>query len=79
MDPQRRGPWVLERAGLDQLIDRLRQEGYRTLGPTVQGDAVVYDEIESQADLPIGKTDEQEGGTYRLRDRDDDRPRHGLR
>jgi formate hydrogenlyase subunit 6/NADH:ubiquinone oxidoreductase subunit I len=31
----------------------------------------VYDALESAADLPVGWTDEQEGGTYRLKKRDD--------
>jgi sulfhydrogenase subunit beta (sulfur reductase) len=42
------------------------------IGPTIRSDAIVYDEIESTADLPAGWTDEQEGGTYRLRRRDDE-------
>ena len=41
------------------------------IGPTVRDQAIVYDEIASTADLPEGWTDEQEGGTYRLRRRED--------
>lgn len=43
----------------------------RVIGPTVVGGAIVYDEIDTVRDLPAGVTDEQDGGHYRLRDRDD--------
>ncbi len=42
------------------------------MGPTIKDDAIVYDEIESVNDLPIGWTDEQSPGVYRLRKRNDD-------
>ena len=42
------------------------------IGPTVRDGAILYEEISSAADLPEGITDEQEGGTYRLHERDDD-------
>ncbi|MFA5891104.1 MAG: 4Fe-4S dicluster domain-containing protein [Actinomycetota bacterium] len=64
-------PAVLERAGLDALIAALRAAEYVVVGPVVRDSAVVYDEITSAADLPQGWTDEQNGGTYRLRRRDD--------
>jgi ferredoxin len=38
----------------------------------VRDGAIVYDEIHRTADLPIGWTDEQDGGHYRLRRRDDE-------
>ena len=41
-------------------------------GRAVRDGAIVYDEIESAADLPTGWTDEQDGGHYRLERRDDD-------
>ena len=58
-------------AGLDALLGAIRGAGYRLIGPTVRDRAVVLDEIESVAELPAGWGDEQEGGTYRLRRRDD--------
>ena len=36
--------------------------GFRVLGPTVRDGAIVYDDLESAADLPIGWTDEQDAG-----------------
>ncbi|MFP5364522.1 MAG: 4Fe-4S dicluster domain-containing protein [Thermoleophilia bacterium] len=62
------GPSVLDRAGLDDLFDVLRARGLTLVGPTVRQRAVVYDEIHSSADLPAGVTDEQDGGTYRIRE-----------
>ena len=41
------------------------------MGPTVRDNAIVYDTLTSVADLPIGYTDEQNGGTYRLKKRAD--------
>jgi ferredoxin len=65
-------PRLLERERFDDLLQALRGDGYRLLGPTVQDGAIVYDELGSAADLPEGLTDDQEGGSYRLRRRDDD-------
>ncbi len=63
---------VIAIEGLQALFDALRQRGYRVVGPTVRDRAIVYDDIASVADLPRGWTDEQEGGRYRLKRRDDD-------
>jgi sulfhydrogenase subunit beta (sulfur reductase) len=65
-------PAILERDHLQQLLDVLRKRGYRVVGPTVRDRAVVYDDLTSVADLPVGWTDEQEGGIYRLKRRDDE-------
>ncbi|HUI43972.1 MAG TPA: 4Fe-4S dicluster domain-containing protein [Terriglobia bacterium] len=63
--------FVLERERFPQLLEALRRRGYRVVGPAVREGAIVYDELNSVRDLPEGWTDEQEGGTYRLRKRDD--------
>ena len=63
---------VVERSGLEGLFDALRAEGYRLVGPRVREGAIVYEELASADDLPVGWTDEQDGGKYRLRKRDDD-------
>jgi sulfhydrogenase subunit beta (sulfur reductase) len=62
---------VLPAPGLDDLFAVLRSHGFRLVGPTVRGETIVYDELESAADLPAGWTDEQAPGSYRLRRRDD--------
>jgi ferredoxin len=56
---------------LDELVRVLREDGYRVLGPTVRDGAIVYDDIESAGELPIGWTDRQDGGSYRLERRAD--------
>ena len=63
---------VVARDGLAALIVGLRADGFRVLGPTRRDDAIVYDDIETVADLPAGWTDRQDGGRYRLERRDDD-------
>lgn len=57
--------------GLQQLIDLLYQEGYEVLAPTVRDGAIVYDAVQQTDQLPVGWTDEQEGGMYRLQRRKD--------
>src|SRR5664280_2942815 len=66
------GAYTVERDALDELFEALHRRGYTVLGPTVRDRAIVYDEIDRCADLPIGWTDEQDGGHYRLRRRDDE-------
>ena len=56
---------------LDDLLGLLRADGWRLVGPRVRDGAIVYDEMSSAADLPIGWTDEQAPGVYRIRKRDD--------
>ena len=51
---------------------RCARRGFRVLGPTVRDGAIVYDELESAAELPIGWTDAQDAGRYRLERRDDE-------
>ncbi len=57
--------------GVNDLILALKADGYRTIGPVVRSNALMYDEIESGADLPRGYADEQKPGHYRLQKTDD--------
>lgn len=59
---------VITREGLRQLVEILAAAGRRVMGPTVRDDVILYDDIESIDDLPLGVTDEQGPGTYRLLD-----------
>lgn len=63
---------VLTREGLGLLIERVRAEGYRAIGPRLEDQVIVYDDIAAVDDLPAGWIDDQEGGTYRLRHNGDD-------
>lgn len=63
--------FIVERQGFPKLLDALRQQGYQIVGPTVRDGAIVYDKIATVEELPIGWTDEQDAGTYRLKRRPD--------
>jgi sulfhydrogenase subunit beta (sulfur reductase) len=58
-------------AQLEQLIPALQGRGYQVVGPVVHEGAIVYDVVEKLADLPVGWTDEQAAGRYRLHRRED--------
>jgi len=64
--------YVIERSDFDEVFRALARHGYTIVGPTVRDHAIVYDEIRATEDLPVGWTDEQDGGHYRLRRRDDE-------
>jgi len=63
---------VLSPQQLDQLLQVLIKRDFEVLGPTIREGAVVYDRVGSTKDLPAGWTDEQAGGKYRLKRREDD-------
>ncbi len=65
------GASVLNRLGLDHLIEVLRARGYCVVGPTVEDSAIVLVELESGVQLPSGWGVTTGAGTYRLRRRDD--------
>jgi sulfhydrogenase subunit beta (sulfur reductase) len=63
---------VVSPEAFDTLIPLLTERGYTVIAPTLDEDTIVYGEIADATDLPIGWTDEQEAGSYRIRRRDDD-------
>lgn len=58
-------------AQFEQLLDLIKNAGYKLLGPTVRDEVIIYDELRSAKDLPIGWMDEQDPGRYRLKRRND--------
>jgi NAD(P)H-flavin reductase/Pyruvate/2-oxoacid:ferredoxin oxidoreductase delta subunit len=74
----------LPRADLDRLIAALAESGRAVIGPVLRDGALVYGPVAAASDLPVGWTDDQAPGTYRLR-RDGDRvfdvgpPAQGLK
>jgi ferredoxin len=62
---------TIELEALEALLEALRRHGYTVVGPTVRDQAIVYEELSTAADLPIGWTDRQDGGSYRLERRAD--------
>jgi formate hydrogenlyase subunit 6/NADH:ubiquinone oxidoreductase subunit I len=69
--PQMHDRAVVDHDHLQDLFETLKSKGYQVVGPTVREHAIIYDTLTSVADLPIGFTDEQDGGTYRLKKRAD--------
>jgi sulfhydrogenase subunit beta (sulfur reductase) len=63
--------FIIDNKSLSTLIDILKEQGYKTIGPTIKENAIVYDEIESINDLPRGWADEQDDAYYRIKKRDD--------
>lgn len=64
---------IVELDGLSAIVERLRAEGRVVIAPTVRDGAIVPAAIEAADELPVGWGDEQDGGTYRLRRRDDEK------
>ena len=63
--------YVIDPPSLNILFSVLQLRNYRLVGPTLDDNTIVYDEITTVEDLPIGWGDDQEPGKYRLRKRDD--------
>ncbi|NUM54571.1 MAG: 4Fe-4S dicluster domain-containing protein [Candidatus Hydrogenedentes bacterium] len=62
-----RGAAILDRADFNSFLDALTKHGYEIIGPTVRDSAIVFGDVRRDTDLPIGVTDEHEGGHYRLK------------
>ncbi len=56
----------IDTAQLQALMDTLRASGYRTVGPRIADGAIVYTDLTSIDQLPVGYIDRQDGGLYRL-------------
>lgn len=62
---------LIDLDGVQALLVALRAQGYETIGPVRRDGAIVYERIDTVADLPAGWTDRQAPGSYRLERRDD--------
>lgn len=62
---------VIDKKSFKLLLLKLQQLNYQLIGPTLNNGAIIYDKIESDSSLPIGWTDEQSAGIYRLIKRND--------
>lgn len=56
----------LPRDQFQSLLDQLRQAGYRCVGPQLRDGTIVYDDLASVTQLPLGWRDEQTPGRYQL-------------
>ena len=57
---------LLAKADLDGLVRLLADEGRTVIGPVVRDGVITHDEISTVSDLPVGWTEDQDGGRYRL-------------
>jgi ferredoxin len=63
---------VIAPEALETLVSVLAGRGYRVVGPTVRDGAIVYEDLDAAADLPIGWTESQDAGRYTLERREDE-------
>lgn len=68
-EPGSRGILTLE--GVGRLIAALWADGRVVLGPVARDGAICLGEVRELGDLPVGLTDDQAPGHYRLKARDD--------
>lgn len=64
-------PAVIDSAGLTDLVADLHRRGYRVIGPTRRGEAIILAELDGAQDLPYGWGVDVAPGSYRLRARTD--------
>ncbi len=62
---------VIDSREFGSLLGVLQERGYETIGPGVRDGAIVFAVLDTVSDLPVGWTDEQDRGRYRLRRRGD--------
>jgi ferredoxin len=63
---------TVSRGAVQTLLDVLAAARYQVIGPVMRDGAIVYEPVSHISDLPIGWTDRQEPGRYRLERRDDE-------
>ncbi len=59
--------YALPKAEFDNLLARLKEKGFETLGAKVDHETLVYEPISALADLPQGYISEQKAGEFRLK------------
>jgi formate hydrogenlyase subunit 6/NADH:ubiquinone oxidoreductase subunit I len=62
---------VLTASQPGRLIEALARRGYQVFGPAMRDGSIVCGVVASAEDLPVGWTDDQEPGRYRLKRRQD--------
>lgn len=63
---------VIERSDFSRIIELLKTSRYNVIGPRLVNGAILYDELTDIAELPVGWTDAQQRGAYRLKQRADE-------
>jgi sulfhydrogenase subunit beta (sulfur reductase) len=62
---------VLAAPDFPRLLEALSSRGYQPVGPTLRRGELILGDLAAAADLPVGWTDVQEGGTFQLKPRED--------
>ena len=57
---------IVGEEGIAALLALLTKVGYQSIGPKLRDGAITYEPISSIDDLPVGMSDEQEPGKYRV-------------
>ena len=57
---------AIQKPVLDDLLRKLNERGYQTIGPKVKDETLIYGPISGLSDLPGGFITEQEAGHFRL-------------
>lgn len=63
--------YIVNLEAIESLLTLLKEQKFKTIGPIVRDDAIIYDDLDKISDLPIGITDIHEAGSYRLKERGD--------
>jgi ferredoxin len=58
---------VISKPSLQKVFDNLKVAGFSLVGPTVREGAIVLDEISEIENLPVGWSDQQAPGRYRIK------------
>lgn len=61
------GAAYLPRSHFQELIDTLKDAGYRCVGPQVKDSTILFDSIDTVDSLPQGVSEEQGPGSYRIK------------
>ncbi len=62
---------VIAKPALQHIFDALDSGAYTLIAPTLSSGAIIYDQVSTIDELPIGWTAEIGPGSYRLQERDD--------
>jgi ferredoxin len=73
VDPETTSQYLINADGLTLVLENLKAREYTLIGPKIEDNAIVYDQIESLEDFPKGWTDEQGPGSYHVQKTDDQR------
>ncbi|MBW1961664.1 MAG: 4Fe-4S dicluster domain-containing protein [Deltaproteobacteria bacterium] len=57
---------IIDRESIEILFKALSTKGFDLIGPTVRNGAIIYDHLDSVSQMPVGWTDRQMAGNYRI-------------